>query len=130
MCKSAGIKGYNTNYSLRATAATPLYSPGVDEQLVMERTGHRSTKGIRLYKWTSSEQQEAISDILNNVAKKPCTDVSFAQVHPGRAIDTIGGPSFNNVSIPTQLQTSQTDRADAFYFSSCLNISINYYSSK
>jgi len=28
--------------SLRATAATRLYKAGVDEQLVMERTGHRS----------------------------------------------------------------------------------------
>ena len=129
MCKSAGIEGYKTNHSLRATAATRLYSSSVDEQLVMERTGHRSTEEIRSYKRTSSE---AISDILNNVAKKPCTDVSLTQAHPGRAIDTTAGPSFNNVrlSIPTQLQTSQTDHAGAFYFSSCSNISINYYSSK
>ena len=130
VCKSAGIEGYKTNHSLRATAATRLYSSGVDEQLVMERTGHRSTEGIRSYKRTSSEQQQAVSDILNNVAKKPCTDVALAQVHHGQGIDTSCGPSFSNVSIPTQLQTSQTDHAGAFYFSSCSNISINYYSSK
>ncbi len=41
MCKECGIKGYKTNHSLRATAASRLYSSGVDEQLVMERTGHR-----------------------------------------------------------------------------------------
>ena len=36
MCEEAGIVGYKTNHSLRATAATRLYASGVDEQLVME----------------------------------------------------------------------------------------------
>lgn len=65
MCEMAGISGYETNHSLRATTATRLYSEGIDEQLVMERTGHRSIEGIRSSKRTSSEQQENISDILN-----------------------------------------------------------------
>ena len=43
-CKVAGIGGYKTNHSLRTTAATRLYQSGVDEQLVMERTGERSLK--------------------------------------------------------------------------------------
>ena len=60
MCKKAGIKGYKTNHSLRATAATRLYLSGVDEQLVMELTGHRSIEGIRSYKRTSREQQENV----------------------------------------------------------------------
>lgn len=38
MCAAAGIKGYKTNHSLRATAATRLYQAGVDEQLIMEKT--------------------------------------------------------------------------------------------
>ena len=51
MCKEAGIQGYKINHSLRATAATRLYyASGVDEQLVMERTGHRSIEGITSYK--------------------------------------------------------------------------------
>ena len=36
LCKNAGITGYKSNYSLRATAATRLYQSGVDQQLVME----------------------------------------------------------------------------------------------
>ena len=39
MCKECGIGGFKTNHSLRATAATRLYSVGIDEQLVMELTG-------------------------------------------------------------------------------------------
>ena len=41
MCKAAGIPGFRTNHSLRATSATRLYAAGADEQLIMERTGHR-----------------------------------------------------------------------------------------
>ena len=55
--KSAGIQGYKTNHSLRASAATRLYRSGIDEQLVMERTGHRSLEGVKNYK--------SLSDVLN-----------------------------------------------------------------
>ena len=33
--KAAGISGYFTNHSLRASAATRLFEGGVDEQLIM-----------------------------------------------------------------------------------------------
>ena len=73
LCKSAGISGFKTNHSLRATAATRLYQSGVDEQLVMERTGHRSLDGVRNYKRTSNAQREELSDILN--CKRPYLDL-------------------------------------------------------
>ena len=72
ICQVAGIEGYKMNHSLRATAATRLYQSGIDEQLVMERTGHRSLEGVRSYKRTSDTQREVSSDILNNNNKKNC----------------------------------------------------------
>ena len=69
LCKAAGIEGFKTNHSLRATTATRLYNSGVDEQLVMERTGHRSIEGD--YKRTSEEQRQTLSDILNQSCKQP-----------------------------------------------------------
>ena len=42
MC-NAGISGFKTNHSLRATR---LYQSGVGEQLVTERTGHRSIDDV------------------------------------------------------------------------------------
>ena len=69
MCEHAGIPGYKTNHSLRATNATWFYQAGVDEQLIMERTGHRSLEGVRSYKRTSSDQREMLSDILNTTDK-------------------------------------------------------------
>ena len=67
MCKDAGIPGYHTNHSLRASAATLLHQSGcVEEQEIMERTGHRSFEAVRSYKRTSREQLEKVSDIMNN----------------------------------------------------------------
>ena len=48
--KQAGIQGYKTNHSLRATVVSHLYQASVDEQLVVERSGHHSLNGIRSYK--------------------------------------------------------------------------------
>ena len=83
LCKLAGIKGYMTNHSLRATTTNRLYQSGVDEQLIMERTGHRSVEGVRCYKRTSDAQREALSDILNG-AKKTKVDgtTSVSQLAP------------------------------------------------
>ena len=64
MCKNAGIEGIKTNHSLRVTTPTHLFHAGIDEQLIMEHTGHHSTDGIRAYKCTSTEQQENLSDIV------------------------------------------------------------------
>ena len=47
MCEKAGVNGYYTNHSLRATAATRLFEAGVDEQLIMLRTGHSTSSGVR-----------------------------------------------------------------------------------
>ena len=134
MCKLAGIQGFKTNHSLRATAATRLYSSGIDEQLVMERTGHRSTEGIRSYKRTSTEQQVAVSDILNNASKKPCTtSTAIALTNPPAITATptsATNTSIGSINLPTQLQTSNTDHAGAFYLSSCSNVNISFYCSK
>ena len=66
LCKEAGLEGYKTNHSLRVTAATRLYNAGVDEQLIMQRTGHRSIEGVRIYKRTSEQQQEDVSSLLES----------------------------------------------------------------
>ncbi len=36
----------------------------MDEQLIMKRTGHRSTDGVRAYKRSSLEQQALVSRVL------------------------------------------------------------------
>ena len=76
ICKKAGVTGYKTNHSLRATAASRLYHSGLDEQLIMELTGHRSIEGIRSYKRTNSQQQQKVSNLLNRIE---CTTSSSSE---------------------------------------------------
>ncbi len=64
ICISAGVQGFKTNHSLRATSATRLYQKGVDEQLIMERTGHRAIEGVRTYKHTNKDQEQVVSNLL------------------------------------------------------------------
>ncbi|XP_046580080.1 uncharacterized protein LOC124287626 [Haliotis rubra] len=63
MCRSAGFQGFYSNHSLRATCATRLFHSGVDEQLIAKTTGHRSN-AVRKYKRSSTEQEAAVSDVI------------------------------------------------------------------
>ena len=122
----AGITGYKSNHSLHATAATRLYRSRIDEQLVVERTGHRSLEGIRSYKRTSDSQREAVSDILNS--KQPCTEI----VPPFTTADE---SQVQQTQLPmsstTNMQANiQNTIPGAFYFSSCSSITINVNQSK
>ena len=123
LCKAAGISGYKTNHSLRATAATRLYESGVDEQLVMERTGHRSLDGVRSYKRTSDTQRRELSDILNckRVRVEEPTSPASTSANPPQTpfnIDLV--PRTTNMQANTQNSTS-----GLFHFTSCSNITIN-----
>lgn len=85
LCTCAGIHGHKTNHSLRATTTSRFYHSGVDEQLVMERTGHSSLEGVRSYKRTSEAQREALSDILNR-PKRPRTNNAELALQPPRPV--------------------------------------------
>ena len=86
ICICAGIQGYKTKHSLRVTSTSRLHHSGVDNQLVMERTGHRSIHGIRSYKRISKSQREALSDILKR--KTPHTDTQLKPSLPTSTIPT------------------------------------------
>ena len=62
VCQAGGINGYKNNHSLRVTTATRLFQSGVDEQLIMDRTGHRGLDGVRTYKRISDKQKECITN--------------------------------------------------------------------
>ena len=103
------------NHSLRATSTSRLYQSGVDEQLVMERTGHRSLTGVRSYKRTSDEQREALSDILNGRRK-----VARTEQNPSISA-TSSSSSEKTISLSVSLSLSSTS------FSGC---TVNFYVGK
>jgi len=132
LCKKAGISGYKTNHSLRATTATRLYQCGVDEQLVMECTGHRSLEGVHNYKRTSDMQRETLSDILNT--KKPRVDGTPTTVSTSTI--TMSPASYPNKPDPESSLIPVMGTANmqanikntipgAFYFDSCTQVTIN-----
>ena len=64
VCEEAGLSERKTNHSLRVTGATSLYSGGVPEREIQQRTGHCSLEALRKYERTAEEQHQAISNML------------------------------------------------------------------
>lgn len=137
LCQQAGIPGYQTNHSLHATTATRLYQAGVDEQLVIEHTGHQSLEGVRSYKRTSEIQKENLSDILNGG-----TNSSIASSHAEISlvvrpeIDSIpvsshghnekhGGHVVNHTHCSSNTVAMKVIQPPSFNFHSC-SVTINY----
>ena len=72
ICKAAGIQGRKTGHSGKVTCATVLHQKQFSDQLIKERTGHRSLEALHKYKRTGSDQQHEISmALLPSVAHLP-----------------------------------------------------------
>ena len=55
MMSEAGVEGYYTNHSLRATAVSRLFQNDVDDKLIKGVIGHRSD-ALQGYKGETEEQ--------------------------------------------------------------------------
>ncbi len=94
LCEKGGISGYKTNHSLRVTAATRLFRSGVDEQIIMNVTGHQSVDGVRAYKRMSEEQYQDVSSVLQvSDPKKPKVESSGG----GMAVVPYEAPEKKNI---------------------------------
>ncbi|VDI01280.1 Hypothetical predicted protein [Mytilus galloprovincialis] len=89
LCTAVGLEGKRTNHSLRASAATRLYQAGVEEQLICETTGHRSS-AVRSYKRTANFQQNESSEILYGKKQKTttCTETKLQSPEENTSHDT------------------------------------------
>ena len=114
ICKNAGIAGYKTNHSLRVSLATRLFQKGIEEQLIMAKTGHRSTEGIRNYKRVSKEQLTDLSDAVacSSAIPKPKLPRFEPQGKENQS---------PMVSFPTNPQ-----QTGIFSFSNCGNVTITF----
>ena len=132
LCTEAGLGGYRTNHSLRATAATRLHQSGcIEEQEIMGRPGHRSTEAVRSYKRASQEQLMKVSDILNgNPSKRQCLPLSESRT----LSDTTNHPALQTTSFTLEHSTTTLDSSSAATYNissyGCININNYYYSSK
>lgn len=111
MCADAGIGGHKTNHSLRATGATELYTAGVPEKIIQERTGHRSLECLRMYEKTSERQQKAVSKILSSTEET--SFVTQLENKEKESMPADGRHAQNSACVPTM------------NFNNC-SVSINY----
>lgn len=66
MFESAGLDTENiSNHSLRVTGVSRMFSQGVPEKMIMERSGHLSSSGGRSYEQTTSTWKQELSDTLS-----------------------------------------------------------------
>ena len=105
-----------------STVATRLYQAGVDEQLIMEKTGHRSLEGLRSYKRTNMEQQKNLSDILS-ATKRPAIQCSSASVSSDSACQSILKTKCTQLKKEITIKTQETLK-HTFTFKNCNNVSI------
>ncbi|XP_053384594.1 uncharacterized protein LOC128550162 [Mercenaria mercenaria] len=67
------LKGVYSNHSGKRTCATSMYEAGIDEQDIMDRTGHRSVTAVRKYKRLNDKICKKVSNVLD-----PNSDVSLS----------------------------------------------------
>lgn len=110
LCSSAGLQGFFTNHSLRATAASRLYEKNFDEQLICETTGHRSS-AVRSYKRTSDGQRKSISAALRSSSStsRPIKEVSTSGANPSVNIGTADGLAKQAINITVNVNTGKPD---------------------
>ena len=126
MCKIAGIKGYKTNHSLRVSLATRLFQNGVDEQLIMAKTGHRSTDSVRKYKRVGNDQVQMLSQVAQGQvpqsrkthSRSPTCkkNVRFilCQICLGNYFCRLEQRIFQHFSFPTVLSPSTLSRTELY----------------
>ena len=118
MMKEAGFEGHYTNHSLRVTSATRLFDAEVDGQLIMTRTSHSSTDGVRAYKRTSDKLRQLTSDVLNSGKQNVTPAITTFQITGGTNI-TI------NIKIPVLLDWTSSVVYTCFVcsvlFTTCYN---------
>ena len=79
MMKEAGVDGFFTNHSLRATAATRLFQENVDDKLIRGVTGHRS-ESLQSYKRVSDKQLAKVSNIVQSGKEGICSSTETANI--------------------------------------------------
>ncbi len=80
MMSKLGASGRFTNHSLRVSVATRMFGSGIEEQIVKERTGHRSD-AVRAYKCTAEHLLEAAEcATIGNTYVKSSTNVKSSTV--------------------------------------------------
>ena len=97
-CMEAGISG-KTNHSLQATGGTTMFTAGVPEQVIQERTGQLSVDGLRCYEKTSAEEPIAACQTVAFKTDMPFQTASVTKVQPSAPTPAPGQFAFSNCTV-------------------------------
>ena len=128
LMSSANIKRYFTNHSLCATAVTRLYEAEIDEATIMERTGHRSTDGVRAYKRKNTKLKELSSNVLNQCKKVKVETLSETENAASTSKDTtVSGTENISPTVSEDAAKRALESAlSAMNFGNANNFTINF----
>ena len=103
--------------------------------MIQERTGHRSLDSLRLYEWSSAEQQGAVSDILSTTESVCyesvlCSSSLSATKTNESTLALTPSLSAHVKPPPPGLPSDDSTKRGGFEFKSCqgctFNFNINY----
>ena len=77
-----------TNHSEKRTCTTALYQAGIEEQEIMNRTGHHSVDSVQQYKRPLDDMIKEISSALEPKRKKEASDTIITPVSISMNEDT------------------------------------------
>lgn len=112
-----GLQGRFSNHSCRATAASRMYQGNCEEQLVMEKTGHRSN-AVRSYKRTSDSQLRGVSKLLYGQTNKLTSD----EPAPKKECTVTSGDLCNDAKPPSTTVSLATANETPGI---CVNVTVN-----
>jgi len=82
LSSESGVDVKYTNHSLRATSATRMFTGGVPEKVIAEKTGHRSLQALRLYEKTQLSMEKAVDSVIANPSLDSFSDVEKSCKNP------------------------------------------------
>lgn len=80
MCEDAGVSR-KTNHALRATGTTDMYIAKVPERTIQEPTGHRSLEALRKYERPTSNEIQAVSNLLTTDQPRTSYDAELEKTY-------------------------------------------------
>ena len=108
-----------TNHSLRATAITRMYEGGIPENLISEKSGHKSIKALRCYESTSAQQEKVAGLMISGEASSGDHSVMPTLSLAPRMLPN---PKFQGPTMPA----SEAHRQDMSTFSRLNNCTFNF----
>ena len=105
-CNEAGFSGQYSIHSGKVTCATELFRNNVDEQLIMQQTGHRSQDAVRKYKRPTIEHTKQVSKYLQPPPPKRMPQPEGNKIELSQSTSNISLTSVASPKVPFSISSA------------------------